>query len=287
MITSSTLKHLRIPFSIFLLPVFLFAVANAKPLTIPNAIIAFIVLHLFIYPASNGFNSYFDKDEGSIGGLKNPPKVTKELYWVSLVFDALGILLAAFINVWFALMVLLYGLISKAYSHPSIRLKKYPIISWLTVGIFQGGFTYMAATSALFDTGFAIWQEPGVYIPALLSSLLLLGSYPMTQIYQHEEDRKRGDITISLIAGIRGTFILTACLFVIGLVGFYIYYKNDRIVQDFYALLVFMLPVFLYFNYWFVEVLKNKKAANFKHTMRFNALSSLCLIAYFSYLALY
>lgn len=38
--------------------------------------------------------------------------------------------------------------------------------------------------------------ELKVILVGLLSSALLLGSYPMTQIYQHEEDTKRGDKTI-------------------------------------------------------------------------------------------
>ena len=52
---------------------------------------------------------------------------------------------------------------------------------------------------SLFDT-----MTPSVQIPAILSSLLLFGSYPMTQIYQHEEDARRGDKTLSLKLGIQG-----------------------------------------------------------------------------------
>jgi 1,4-dihydroxy-2-naphthoate octaprenyltransferase len=48
--------------------------------------------------------------------------------------------------------------------------------------------------------------------PALLSTCLLLGSYPMTQIYQHEEDARRGDKTFSLLLGIKETFIFTAVI---------------------------------------------------------------------------
>lgn len=60
------------------------------------------ILHVLIYPASNAYNSYFDKDEGSIGGLKNPPKVDKKLWQVANVFDVLGILLSLiFVNLAF------------------------------------------------------------------------------------------------------------------------------------------------------------------------------------------
>lgn len=284
MISKSTIQHLRIPFSFFLMPVFLFALAmNFQMANTFNAIVTFVVLHLFVYPASNGYNSYFDKDEGSIGGLKTPPKVTKDLYWAGLAFDVIGVLLAILVSFSFALMVFIYGMVSKAYSHPSIRLKKYPFLSWFTVGIFQGAFTYLMVSSAILDGGFEIWASDFVYYPALLSTVLLLGSYPMTQIYQHEEDRERGDITISIWAGIKGTFILTAALFSVAVVGFYFYFKNYQTLDALWLLLVFLAPVFGYFSFWFFKVLKNEKAANFEHTMRFNMISSLCLIAYFSY----
>jgi hypothetical protein len=61
------------------MPVFLFALAISPNISGPRLLVVFAVLHLFLYPASNGFNSYFDKDEKSIGGLKNPPKVEKGL----------------------------------------------------------------------------------------------------------------------------------------------------------------------------------------------------------------
>lgn len=287
MISASTIKHLRIPFSLFLIPFFVFAFANVQYIELYNTIIAFIVLHIFIYPASNGYNSYFDKDENSIGGLKHPPKVTKDLYTAALIFDGIGIGLALTINIWFAIMVFVYGMVSKAYSHPKIRLKKYPIISWLTVGLFQGAFTYLMSMSALMDKGFEIWAEANHYTAAIVTSLLVMGSYPMTQIYQHEEDAERGDKTISLICGIQGTFYLTAFMFLIGVSAFYYYLITYQTIQHFWVLLLVLSPVFIYFNYWFLKVYKDKREANFEHTMRFNLISSILFVGYFVWYAFY
>ncbi|MEQ8812426.1 MAG: ubiquinone biosynthesis protein UbiA, partial [Imperialibacter sp.] len=78
MLQKATWLHLRIPFSFYLLPVFVFACATVKPGGLLLTGIIFLILHLFLYPASNGFNSYFDKDEESIGGLEHPPKVSEE-----------------------------------------------------------------------------------------------------------------------------------------------------------------------------------------------------------------
>src|SRR6478752_2614637 len=144
MLSLSSWLHLRIPFSYFLMPVFLFALAISPNPTNHSVLWAFLVIHLLLYPASNGYNSYFDKDEKSIGGLKNPPPVNKGLYQLSLILDLLAVVLSfIMINVLFTIMIIIYGLISKAYSHPFIRLKKYPIWSWLLIFVFQGFFSLL------------------------------------------------------------------------------------------------------------------------------------------------
>ena len=89
-----TIKLLRIPFSFYLMPVFMFALSQTFAINKYAAFFTYIVLHLFIYPASNGYNSYMDQDEGSIGGLEHPPKATKQLFFASIAFDLIGLLLA-------------------------------------------------------------------------------------------------------------------------------------------------------------------------------------------------
>src|SRR6478735_1028647 len=149
MLDKNTLTLLRIPFSVFLMPVFLFAVSQVEELNWVHAALAFIVLHLFIYPASNGYNSYMDQDETSIGGLEKPPLATRNLFYVSLAFDIIGILLSLLVDFRFFLCIILYMIASRAYSYKGIRLKKYPIIGFLTVVIFQGGFTFYMVYKAL------------------------------------------------------------------------------------------------------------------------------------------
>lgn len=284
-ITRSTIQHLRLPFSLFLMPIFLFALAQVGAARGYNAWVAFVVLHVFIYPASNGYNSYFDRDEGSIGGLEHPPSVTPDLYYVALLWDAIGIVLAWTILPAFAGMVAVYGAVSKAYSHPWVRLKKYPIASWLTVGVFQGGFTYLMSVSALRGEGWAMWSQPAHLWPAALATVLLLASYPMTQVYQHEEDAARGDRTISRWCGLRGTFHLSAGLFVVALAGFYVYFDAVEAMSRFWQLGVFLAPVLAFFVYWYARVVRDARHADFGHAMRFNAVSAFCLIAYFAYWA--
>lgn len=283
MFKKSTWLHLRIPFSYFLLPVYLFALAVSVNIDPSRMFIVFVVLHIFLYPASNGFNSYFDKDTGSIGGLKNPPKVSKSLYYMALVFDILAVALGLLISINFAIMLIIYGLVSKAYSHPSVRLKKYPITSWLIAGFFQGFFTFLMAYCGLNDLGFFTILTDNVLVPGLLTSAILWGSYPMTQIYQHDEDSKRGDITLSYKLGLRGTFHFTAIFFSISAILFYLYF--DTYHQSVYGLhfLISLAPVLLFFSYWYITVIKDKSKANYTNTMWLNAISATCLNAYFIY----
>src|SRR5690554_2696515 len=124
MFKKSSWLHLRIGFSVFLLPVFLFSLAFVEDLEVWRLALVFVTLHFFLYPSSNGYNSYYDKDEDSIGGLKNPPKVDKGLLFLSLFFLAFSLVLGLMINVAFSSMLLVYSLVSMAYSHPSIRIDR-------------------------------------------------------------------------------------------------------------------------------------------------------------------
>lgn len=282
----STLLHLRIPFSFFLLPVYLLALAVSESIQPQNAILSFFVLHFLIYPASNGYNSYFDKDVKSIGGLKNPPSVSKELYFASLVLDIVGLIIGWYISLEFMIMILIYGLISKAYSHPSIRLKKFPIIGWLAAGIFQGYFTFLLSYIAINDVSIMNVFHWRVQFPGVLSTLLLLGSYPMTQIYQHEEDAERGDITISQKLGILGTFHFTSVSFLISSAGFFYFFLKEFAYTSGFIFLAAMGPVLLYFTFWYLRVRKDRNAADYESTMWLNFISSLMLNGFFIYLVL-
>jgi len=281
MISRSTLLHIRIPFSLFLLPVFLFALSISNTPEWQNVLFVFFIVHFLLYPASNGYNSYFDKDEKSIGGLRNPPAVTKDLYRTSIILDIAAIVLGLIINKWFGLMLFIYGIISKAYSHPAVRIKKYPVHSWLTAGFFQGFFTFMMCYLAMNDTGLEIFWQPDIVIPAFLSSVMLWGSYPMTQIYQHEEDAGRGDITLSLKLGIRGTFYFTGSFFTLATVAFMLFYLSYFNRVDAITFLLFTIPMVWYFLRWYLRVCNDRSKADFSHSMGLNLISSVCLSLFF------
>lgn len=284
---SSTFLHLRISFSFFLLPVFLFAISQSGNINWPAAFLVFLILHFLLYPASNAYNSYFDRDEESIGLMEHPPQVEPELYWAALALDAAAILLGLFISVPFAIGLIIYGLASKAYSHPAIRLKKYPLSSWFIAGFFQGFFVYLMVVYAVGEKSLNLLTGPEVQFPALLTSGLLWAAYPMTQIYQHREDKKRGDLTLSRLLGIRGTFVFTATAFALTIVGFSCYFITIDEIWQLYMFLSAMLPIIIYFMKWAIKVWKNESLADFHHTMRLNFISALCLNVCFLSLLLF
>src|SRR5262245_60381924 len=113
MLQRSTLQLLRFHFSFFLMPVYLFALSQTPGIYWPHALLIFFILHVLVYPSSNGYNSYMDRDEGSIGGIEKPLKPTKQLFYVSLIMDAAAILLSLLISYWFTICIITYILASR------------------------------------------------------------------------------------------------------------------------------------------------------------------------------
>jgi 1,4-dihydroxy-2-naphthoate octaprenyltransferase len=279
-IRRSTIQLLRFHFSFFLLPVYLFALSQLTIIDWKVAFFVFLILHLLVYPSSNGYNSYMDRDETPIGGLQKPLKPTKELFYVSVIMDVAAIVISAFISVMFALGILLYILASRAYSYRRIRLKKYAIAGFLTVFLFQGAVIFFITCDTVQSNG----KVP--LVPCIISSLLIGALYPLTQIYQHEEDKKDGVTSISMLLGKRGTFIFSMLQFLSATFLLFLRFKQLNELDHFYWYLLIMLPVVLFFLYWMISVWKNEKAANFRNSLLMNILSTLCTTIFFVFLIL-
>jgi 1,4-dihydroxy-2-naphthoate octaprenyltransferase len=236
-----------------------------------KTIIIFFLLHFLLYPASNGYNSYMDRDEGSIGDIEKPPAATRQLFITTLVMDIAGSILAFLVSPLFAILYMIYIFFSRLYSYRGIRLKKYPFIGYLTVVLNQGALIfYMVYSGAGKNTGTTVWT-------GMLISILLIGAfYPITQIYQHAQDRKDGVTTISYKLGVKGTFIYCGCLYTIAFSLLGIYYYNTGHFNYFLILQAWFLPVIARFLWWTVQCWKDIKYANFRNTMRMNWLAATC-----------
>ena len=259
------------------MPVYWFALSQVNQINWRDAILIFVILHLLVYPASNGYNSYMDRDTGSIGGIKNPLQPTKQLFYVTVIMDVIAMGLSFLITPLFAVGILLYILASQAYSWRGIRLKKYPIVGYLTVIVFQGAVTY-------FLVYHGSEENHTINVPAiaiLAAGLLIGGFYPLTQIYQHEDDLKDGVKTISYKLGYKGTFIFTGIVYALAFGMLALQFSLHLEWERFLILQIFMLLVLVYFFIWFRKVLKSSAEANFDNTMRMNLLASFCTNAGF------
>jgi 1,4-dihydroxy-2-naphthoate octaprenyltransferase len=267
-----TIKLLRIPFSIFLSPLYFFALSQVAEINWFRAALIFIILHLLVYPASNGYNSYMDRDTGSIGGLEHPPLPSNNLYRVTIFLDLTAIVLSFFIGPLFAAMIPVYIAASKAYSYRKIRLKKYPILGYLTVIIFQGAFTFWLVYYG--SSQYPDWRVP--WQGMMICSMLIGGFYPLTQIYQHKQDLEDGVVTISYKLGYKGTFIFCAIVYAFAWLIMAQFFIQKKETGKLLVVSIFFIPIIVYFLKWFMQVQKDVCEANFKNTMKMNWLAATC-----------
>lgn len=274
----SIIQHLRFPFSLLLMPVYWFALyCSHHTYHVVNTIIVFIILHLLVYPSSNGLNSYYDRDVSSIGLVKNPMPVNRHLLYICISMDVIAIISSFFVSVKVALYVAIYIFCSHIYSHRSIRIKKYAIASFLLVSFCQG-FLVFYIVSLSINPQFSISE---IYIPSIISALWIASIYPITQVYQHTQDKLDGVNTISQLLGIKGTFIFSAICFFIAHVLYYKYFLLSLSLTMNMLFFLFQIPILAFFFTWYIKVLYNKSNADYKHTMQFNIISALCMNIYF------
>jgi 1,4-dihydroxy-2-naphthoate octaprenyltransferase len=265
------------------MPVYWFALSSTHHIDLQRAILVFVLLHALLYPSSNGYNSYNDRDTESIGGIANPMQPSKQLYYITLLLDIVGFALSFLISPIFAACFLFFIISSRLYSWRGLRLKKYPILGYLLVIINQGSLMFFAIAHG-------VSSDLTMEVPFLLivaAGLLIGGFYPITQIYQHIQDRKDGVKTISILLGKRGTFIFCAILYVIAFSCLFLYYKSLEELHNFWIVQLFFVPVVLYFIRWMLVVWKNPEKADFKNTMRMVWIASTCTnLAFFTLLIL-
>lgn len=267
-------RHLRFPFSWFLLPAFLMGWVMVPNADAERVWQLALVLHLLVYPSSNAFNSWQDRDEGPIGGMERPPQAPEAIRWWSLAFDVLAVGLCSYWWGPLGLGILAYILASRAYSWRPLRLKKYPWGGFFTVVLFQGPWVMLLCAAYLPNQPF-VWEQlaaPGTWY--LASALVLGGTYPLTQVYQHAADKADGVLSLSAWLGVRGTFRFSAAAF--ALAGPFLLlplWLNGR-TEALLLLSLALLPTLFWFFSWWQKVQRDEAAANFKNTMIMNVVAS-------------
>jgi lycopene elongase/hydratase (dihydrobisanhydrobacterioruberin-forming) len=156
-------------------------------------------------------NSAYDQDEGDVAYLRHPPPPPRYLAGFSLGLMFLGLLLASLLPGEFQTAYAVCLVLSVLYSVPPFRLKAVPGADWLINMLGFGTLTPYAGWAA---TGLPLEIAPGVVLLGFCP--LFAALYPLTQIYQFEEDRRRGDRTLALTLGVKRSLIVSLTAAAIG-----------------------------------------------------------------------
>jgi len=143
-------------------------------------------------------NSAFDRDEGDVAYLRNPPPPPRRLAAFSLGLMGVGQVVALALPPLFGALYALCFVLSVLYSVPPFRLKAVAGADWL---INMAGFGTLTPLAGWATTGRA--PDPVAVLVLLGFCPLFAALYPLTQLYQLEEDARRGDRTLALMLGAR------------------------------------------------------------------------------------
>lgn len=213
------LAHLRLHYQLlFLSPLFAWGFALGGGQFSARAGWGFLAFHVFLYGGITAYNSYYDRDEGPIGGLRKPPPVTEPLLGFSLAIQLVGLALATLVGRELVLLYAVVMLLSVAYSHPKFRWKARPLLSLVVVGLGQGGIGFGAGWLCGAAPALPIWPSHEGLLGLAAAVLLTMGFYPLSQLYQIDEDRQRGDLTFTVVFGAGASFrFALSCLVTGGL----------------------------------------------------------------------
>jgi len=175
----------------------------ARGAWLPQALWALVIWVLFLNGGTLAINSVFDRDEGDIGYLNAPPQLPRYLLHFSLVLLVGGQLLALRLPVGFQIAYAICFVLSILYSVPPFRFKAVAGVDWV---INMWGFGTLTPYAAWAATGRPLDVGHGLVLLAFCP--LFAGLYPLTQLYQFDEDRRRGDRTLALILGMQRSLVV-------------------------------------------------------------------------------
>ncbi|WP_372637452.1 UbiA family prenyltransferase [Fodinibius sp.] len=190
--------HLRLHYQLFILSgAYLLGALLSDHFNLQWFVIQFFNVHLLLFGGATAYNSYWDRDEGPVGGLPNPPPMARWMWFASLLMQVAGLLLAIPMGGFFVGIYLLSMVLFWLYSSPWSRWKGRPLMSLVAIGISTG---FNAVLLGYYATGFGP-LHPSIWIAAAGVTLILLSLYPVSQIYQQDEDLRRGDRTFAVSYG--------------------------------------------------------------------------------------
>lgn len=224
-------------------------------------ILGWLAFVLLLNGGTLAINSAFDQDKGDIGYLHQPPKPPKYLLHVSIFMLLTSLITGFLLPTLFAWSNAACVVMSVLYSVPPFRLKARAgwdlLINCLGFGLL---------------TPLAGWGLTGKHATISIASItvgfaFLFGTlYPLTQLYQIEEDRNRGDHTLTIALGETTSLLFAIIMAVVAHLFFAfgaIYYNHSvlLIITSFLCWLVVLLPWLFNWRRW---TTKQKESGMYK-----------------------
>jgi 4-hydroxybenzoate polyprenyltransferase len=168
------------------------------------AVLGIILWVVCLNGGTLALNSAYDRDEGDIAYLRRPPTPPAHLASFGFCLMTLGMLGSFLLPAGYrAAYAICLGL-SVLYSVPPFRLKAVPGADWV---INMWGFGTLTPYAGWAATGIPLDYTHGMVLLAFCP--LFAALYPLTQIYQLEEDSRRGDRTLALMLGVRRSLLVS------------------------------------------------------------------------------
>lgn len=258
-----TSMPLRIPYSIYFMPVFWFAMSNSTQFDGWTAVALFIIIHVLLYPSAIGYNYYFADEQADFPVLHRLTGLGAELFWLVMLFDFMAVLSAWFISPVLAMLTLIYALGSKTHGIAKPWLQRLPSLGTAIVSVFQGAFVYGMVLIGLEEE---INEAQLVY--AGISSLFIAGIYPLSHIGQWASNIKSAKRMLA-------TFVYAGLMFFIAICALIVMYiAYDRYV-DAALFLTGILGPGIYFLRWWRLVKLDRDHANQQNANNLQSLASL------------
>jgi len=166
-------------------------------LALGRTLLGFLLWVVCLNGGTLAVNSAFDQDTGDVAYLRNPPPPPRYLFGFGMALMAFGFGASWALPVGFRWAYGLCLVLSVLYSVPPFRLKAVAGLDWL---INMWGFGVMTTYAGWAVTGMPV--SPAGRILLLAFCPLFAALYPLTQLYQLEEDQARGDRTMAVALGV-------------------------------------------------------------------------------------
>lgn len=198
----SFIVHFRIHYQMAVVSVgFLIGSLFVEDFTASTFWFQYLNISILLFGAAAVYNSWQDRDEGSVGGLKNQPSMQPWMRKVALWMQFVGLLLAHYAGIEFTYIFLASMVLLWMYSTKRIRWKALPIRSLVVVGLGAGAASFWMGYYAAGGQTFSI----AVILAGIGVGSIYLSMYTLSQLGKIRLNAARGDLTFAIEMGVKKT----------------------------------------------------------------------------------